>query len=79
MSMEEAKRGAASISGVSNVAYDLIAVLYNKLEAVAALGEYTQDAEAAGDDEARSVFEELAQREAQDIARLRTLVAQRLS
>ena len=79
MSMEEAKRGAEHISGVSNVAYDLLAVLYNKLEAVAALGEYTQDAQAAGDEEARAMFEQLAQSEAEEIGRLRALVAQRLS
>ena len=39
MDMQQAKRRADRVSGVSNVAYDLVTVLTNKLEGTAAMEE----------------------------------------
>ena len=77
--MEQAKRQAETISGVSNVAYDLVAVLYNKLDAIAALEAYKRDAEEQGDHEVQTLFEHLQQTERADVERLRGLLVERLS
>jgi hypothetical protein len=74
----EAKRHADRVTGVSNVAYDLMVVLTNKLEGVAAMEEYKLDAELAKDAAARSVFERIEQRERQDIDELRGLLVDHL-
>jgi hypothetical protein len=79
MTIEQAKRGTERVSGVPNLAYDLLAVLYNKLEGIAALEEYKQDAQAAGDQEALALLEELQQRGTEEVGRLRPLVARRLA
>ncbi len=78
MSTERAKRESEQVTGVSNVAYDLMSVLQNTLEAIAALEVYKQDAESAGDQEARDLFEQLEQRLTGDVDRLRGLLVQRL-
>jgi hypothetical protein len=38
------RRNAERISGVSNLTYDLISLLHNKLEAISAYDVYRQDA-----------------------------------
>jgi hypothetical protein len=78
MAMEQAKRTAERISGVPNVTYDLIAVLYNKLEGIAAMEGYRRDAEQAGDREAATLFGECQRRDRTDVERLRGMLAQRL-
>jgi deazaflavin-dependent oxidoreductase (nitroreductase family) len=75
---EEAKRRSERVTGVSNVAYDLMVVLTNKLEGVAAMEEYKLDAEAANDPAVRAVFERIEQRERQDIDELRGLLIDHL-
>jgi hypothetical protein len=74
----EAKRDASAITGVSNVAYDLMVVLTNKLEAIAAIEEYKLDAAEAGDTEARALFDQIEQTERAAIEQLRGLVVSRL-
>jgi hypothetical protein len=69
-----AKRRSERVTGVSNVAYDLMTVLTNKLEGVAAMEEYKLDAEAANDAEVRAAFERIEQRDCQDIEELRGLL-----
>ena len=49
MDQDEAKRRSERVTGISNIAYDLMVVLTNKLEGVAAMEEYKLDAEAAND------------------------------
>jgi rubrerythrin len=71
---EEAKRRSERVTGVSNVAYDLMVVLTNKLEGVAAMEEYKLDADAANDREVRAAFERIAERERQSIEELRGLL-----
>ncbi len=76
--MEQAKRGAERISGIPNVTYDLVAVLYNKLEGIAAMEEYRQDAEAAGDREVADFFGACQRTSRIEVDRLQQLLAGRL-
>lgn len=78
MSGEQTKQQSEQVTGVSNVAYDVMSVLQNTLEAVAALQIYKQDAESAGDQEARDLFEQLEQRLTGDVDTLRGMLVQRL-
>jgi hypothetical protein len=73
MSVDE-KRQAEDISGVSNVTYDLMATLTAKLEGIAAMEEYIDDANEEGADDVRQLLEELQQRDTQDVSRLRDLL-----
>jgi hypothetical protein len=75
----EAKRRANRISGVSNVAYDLLTVLTNKLEGIAALEEYKLDADEAGDAEVRALFDRIEQRMREDIDQIRDVLTSRLA
>lgn len=74
--MVTAKRKAENVSGVSNVAYDLMSVLTNKLQGIAAMEEYKQDAQ--GDQEALQCFERIEQQDRKDIEELKKLVHSRL-
>lgn len=74
MDQELAKRRSERVTGVSNVAYDLMVVLTNTLEGVAAIEEYKLDADAAGDPDVRSAFERIEQRERESIEELRGLL-----
>ncbi|MDP9374070.1 MAG: hypothetical protein M3Q65_16750 [Chloroflexota bacterium] len=78
MSIERAKRDADQRSGVSNVAYDLVTLLQNKLKGIAAMEMYRTDAEQAGDREVLDLLARLEQRERQDVEQLKALVVPRL-
>ena len=67
MVLERAKQRAEQISGVSNIAYDLVTVLQNKLQAISALEEYKIDAQQAGDQEVLDLLGQLEQREREDV------------
>jgi hypothetical protein len=71
---QAAKRHSERVTGVSNVAYDLMTVLTNKLEGVAAMEEYKLDADASSDADVRAAFERIEQREREDIEELRGLL-----
>lgn len=70
----EAKVRSEQVTGVSNVAYDLMVVLTNKLEGVAAMEEYKLDADAAQEPAIRAAFERIEQRERESIEELRGLL-----
>lgn len=74
--MATAKKHAESETGVKNVTYDLMSVLTNKLQGIAAIEEYKKDAQ--GDQEAMQCFEDIQKHEREDVDKLRDLVAQRL-
>ncbi|HET8632160.1 MAG TPA: hypothetical protein VFL91_32440 [Thermomicrobiales bacterium] len=78
MALEQANQRAEQVSGVSNVAYDLLTLLQNKLQGVTALESYRRDAERAGDAEAGALLADLERRELEDVARLRPLASARL-
>ncbi len=73
-----ANKPTAQVTGVSDVAYDLMIVLTNKLEGVAAMQEYMQDAEEAGDSDARACFERLAKSDREAIDELKPLLVKHL-
>jgi hypothetical protein len=75
---EQAKRGVERITGVSNVAYDLMTVLTNKLQGMAAMEEYKLDAEAAGDREVARFFGRIEERDRQEIGELREMLVRHL-
>ncbi|HEY7032135.1 MAG TPA: hypothetical protein VH482_12430 [Thermomicrobiales bacterium] len=76
--LEQAKRQTERVTGVSNVAYDLMVVLTNKLQGIAALEEYKADADAAGDNEVRAFLDKIEHRDQQDVEELREFVCNRL-
>ncbi len=78
MDLDEVKQQSEQISGISNVAYDLMAVMTNKLEGIAAMEEYKLDAEDAGDTEVEELLNQLEQQEVNDVAKIKTLLLQRL-
>lgn len=78
-SQVEMKRKSEEASGISNITFDLLTVLQNKLDGIAALEEYKLDCEDAGEREALAVFDELERREIDDIAKLKGLLQSRLS
>jgi hypothetical protein len=79
MVMERAERQSAElVTGISNVAYDLITLLQNKLEAITACEVYKQDAQEAGNARALSVFEHCQDVDRAFVQRLRRLLAEEL-
>lgn len=78
MELDRAKQQSEQISGVSNVAYDLMAVMTNKLEGIAAMEEYKLDAEDAGDTEVQDLLNLMEQQEVSDVDKIKKLLLQRL-
>ncbi len=78
MEREEAKVQSDDVSGVSNVAYDVMVTLSNHLEAIAALQEYKIDADDAGDSEVSAAFDKIEKRYQQGVEELRSLLVKRL-
>ena len=78
MDREEAKVDSDRVTGVSNVAYDLMVMLSNHLEGIAALQEYKIDAEEADDADVSAAFDRIEQRYQDGIEDLRTLLLNRL-
>lgn len=71
-------QSTAQMTGVSDIAYDLMIVLTNKLEGVAAMQEYMQDADEGGHGQVRACFEKIARQDRESIDELRTLLVQHL-
>lgn len=78
MELDRAKQQSEQISGVSNIAYDLMAVMTNKLEGIAAMEEYKLDAEDAGDTEVQDLLNLMEQQEVSDVDKIKKLLLQRL-
>ena len=78
MALDQAKRQSDQVSGVSNVAYDLVTILHNKLQAISAMEIYKKDAQQSGDREVATLLEEFERRDSEDVSRLKQLVASRL-
>jgi len=78
MDREVAKVRSDRVSGVSNVAYDLMVVLSNHLEGISAIQEYKIDSNDAGDPDVTSAFERVEQRYQESIDELRALLQNRL-
>jgi len=78
MSDEAKKQQSQQLTGVSNIAYDLMIVLSNKLEGIAAMEEYRQDAQEAGDNDCASLFERLQRQDREAVDELRTHLVRHL-
>ena len=79
MVMERTERqGAEVVTGISNLTYDLITLLQNKLEAITAYEVYKQDAQEAGNTRALSIFEHCQDVDRAFVQRLRRLLAEEL-
>lgn len=78
MTMMDAKRHTDTFSGVSNVGFDLLTILENKLKGLAAIEEYKIDCDDRGDMEAREVMEEIQRRDIENVTRLRDLIRSRI-
>jgi hypothetical protein len=76
--MEQVNRQADQISSIPNVTYDVIAVLHNKLQGVAAIEGYRRDARDAGDRELDALFTDLAKSDLAQVERLRQALVERL-
>lgn len=75
---EQTKQRSEETTGVSNVAYDLMVVLTNKLQGIAALESYKNDAVRGNDPKVSEIFARLIQRDRQEIDELRGLLIERL-
>lgn len=76
MSMDQSKKQSAQVSGVSNLAFDLLTLLHNKLEGISALEGYKSDAQ--GNQEVSSLLDELQQTAVQDVGRIKPLLVKEL-
>ncbi|MDQ3539864.1 MAG: hypothetical protein M3440_04185 [Chloroflexota bacterium] len=73
---DQAKKQSEQTSGVSNLGFDLLTLLHNKLEGIAALEAYKADCQ--GNQEASSLLDELQQTAVQDVNRIKPLLMQEL-
>ncbi|WP_148211866.1 hypothetical protein [Thermobaculum terrenum] len=78
MSMEDVNQNAQQITGVSNVAYDLMSVLQNFLEAMSAIEVYKEDAEEANDQELLELFNRIQSDLGSYVEDLKPLLVSRL-
>lgn len=69
---------AEQASGVSDLTFDLVSMLHNKLEAVAAMETYKRDAKLAGHPHALEFLTECQESDRLAIRRLRALVSHEL-
>jgi hypothetical protein len=79
MVMEHAERqNAERISGVANLTFDLVAVLHEKLKAIAVYEVYKRDAEEAGDRQATALFGQFQEADRTAVQQLRDMLGQTL-
>ena len=69
---------AEQASGVSDLAFDLLTLLHNKLQAIDAIEVYKQDARAAGHHHVLEFFERCEQSDRRAVDELRAMVAHQL-
>ena len=72
------RRDAERVSGVSNLTYDLISLLHNKLEAISAYEMYRQDAREVRHEQAEALFDYCLAKDRAIVDRLRTLLVEQL-
>jgi hypothetical protein len=75
----QTKRSTENVTGISNVAYDVLTLLQSKLDGISAMQIYKEDAERSNDSEVRKLLDDLEQKEMQEITKLRRILSQRLS
>lgn len=68
----------AQETGISDVTYDVMNLLTNKLEGISAIDVYLEDAEDANDQEVTSFLNQLRQQDTQSVHKLRGMLSKRL-
>ena len=76
--MVDAKRSAGHVTGMSNVTFDLLTILENKLQGIAAMEEYKIDCRDEGDTMALELIERLQRIASEDVSQLRDLLRERI-
>jgi len=76
--MIDAKRSAGLVTGISNVAFDLLTILENKLQGIAAMEEYKIDCRDEGDVLALELIDQLERIATEDVTRLRDMLRERI-
>jgi hypothetical protein len=76
MVIEQAKRSTHQVTGIPNVTYDLISVMHNKLQAIAAIEGYKEDAKS--DPPVLDLLDKIEERETKDLGELKEMLATRL-
>ena len=69
---------SAKASGVSDLAFDLLTLLHNKLQAIAAIEVYKQDARAANHHHVLDFLERCEETDSKAVEELRAMVAHQL-
>ncbi len=65
-------------TGATNLEYDLFSEMHSLLKGNAALEQYIQDAQSAGDKEVETCFQTLHQQNKQHVEELRKLIGKRI-
>ncbi|MBA3415452.1 MAG: hypothetical protein H0U10_09530 [Chloroflexia bacterium] len=78
MANETKKQQSEGLTGISNIAYDLMVVLSNKLEGIAAIEEYRQDAVDTGDSDCAALFERIQRQDRESVDELRSHLVRHL-
>ena len=68
-----------SVSPISDVEFDVLTTLQNKLEGLEIYDAYLEDCEEADDDEARRLFEQIRADDTRHVERLRDTLARLLA
>jgi replication initiation and membrane attachment protein DnaB len=74
--MASQNQNAEQLTGVSNLNYNLMMILTNKLEGVTALEQYKRDAQ--GDQDVLQCFEAIQEQDRKSIEQLKSLLVGRL-
>ena len=76
--MENQQEQQKQQTGATNVEYDLFSEMHSLLKGNAALEQYINDAQSAGDKEVESCFQSLHQQNEQHVEELRRLIEKRI-
>ena len=68
----------AQDTGISDVTYDVMNLLTNKLEAISAIEVYLEDADDANDQEMTQLLNQLRQQDTQTVQQLKGMLVKRL-
>lgn len=65
-------------TGVSDVTYDVLSLLANKLEGLEAMAMYREDAEEADDKELAELIDQMEEQDRKTVQKLKSMLAKRL-
>ncbi|MEO7002066.1 MAG: hypothetical protein ABI068_09595 [Ktedonobacterales bacterium] len=62
--------------GLSDISYDIVTALQNKLDAVTVYDQYIEDCQQAGNQQCQQLFEQMKQQDEQQVEQLRSALEQ---